>query len=146
MTALGKIRVEIETGRGHGSGTDGNVYLGIAGREFRCDTSADDFERGSTKEYVFGPPNSNVTKRDHNNPYSPPLQVEEADIFPAYIRFAQGGNSKWQFAGAKVFLNSDADPHFIADLGTDPLWMGDDCGCIYYLRKPDPEGGRLKAG
>ncbi|HJS41146.1 MAG TPA: PLAT/LH2 domain-containing protein [Sphingomicrobium sp.] len=142
-----QIRVEITTGRDRGAGTDGNVYLGICGREFRCDTSADDFEQGSTREYIFGTmPGTfpNITSERYNHPSRPPLLPEEADLFPAYIRLSQG-SSRWLLAGAKVYIDDEVDPHFVDAIRNNPIWMGDDCGCIYYLHKPDPEGGRLKA-
>ena len=143
-TYIRQIRVEITTGRDRGAGTDGNVYLGICGREFRCDTSADDFEQGSTREYVFGT-GANITSERYNNPNRPPLLVEEPDLFPAYIRFAQGGNSRWMLAGVKVFIDNEAEPRFVDAIRNNPIWMGDDCGCIYYLHRFVPEGGLLKA-
>lgn len=143
-----QIRVEITTGRDKGAGTDGNVYLGICGREFRCDTSADDFEKGSTRTYIFGSmPGSfpNITQEQYNHPSRPPLLPEEADTFPAYIRLSQG-SSRWLLAGAKVYVDQDVEPRWVDAMGNNPLWMGDDCGCIYYLHKPDPEDGRQKDG
>ena len=72
---IDQIRVEITTGRDGGAGTDGDVYLGICGREFRCDTSADDFERGSKREYIFGSLAGrfpNITSERYNHPSRPP--------------------------------------------------------------------------
>ena len=63
MPNLTKIDVNIATGDRGGAGTDGSVYLGIGGREFHCDTSANDFERGSSRTYTFGE-ESNVRNRD----------------------------------------------------------------------------------
>ena len=148
MAFLNQIRVEITTGPDRDSGTDGSVYLGLAGREFRCDTSADDFERDSTKEYIFGTRVGtfpNVQNERYNRPSNPPLQVEDVDLFPAYIRFAQGDNSAWALDDAKVWVNDEMNPRFVTDIANNPIWLGDASGCIYYLRKPDPEGGRLKA-
>lgn len=144
MAFLRKIKVTITTGRDRDAGTDGSVYLGVAGREFRCDTSADDFEVGSKRHYIFGT-GSNIRGHHENNPNNPPLQIEDADIFPAYLRFAQGGNSAWSLAEAVVYLNDETTPHFVTDISNNPIWLGDASGCIYYLRKPDPEGGLLKA-
>ena len=141
-----QIRVEITTGKDRGAGTDGNVYLGICGREFRCDTSSDDFENGSTREYIFGaipPVFENITSEQYNHPSRPPLLPEEADLFPCYIRLSQG-SSRWLLAGAKVYIDHETEPHFVDAIGNNPIWMGDDCGCIYYLHEPDPEDGRQK--
>ena len=142
-----QIRVEITTGRDRGAGTDGNVYLGICGREFRCDSSEDDFEQDSTRTYIFGDmPGSfaNITSERFNHPSRPPLLPEEADLFPAYIRLSQGSD-RWLLAGVKVYIDNETEPHFVDAIRNNPLWMGDDCGCIYYLHKPESDGGRLKA-
>jgi hypothetical protein len=135
MAFLNKIKVTITTGRDRGAGTDGSVYLGLAGREFRCDTAADDFELGATRDYVFGT-NANIQRPHDNDPRKPPLMLDEADSFPAYIRFAQGDKSSWLLAGAKVFLNDSATPRFETRMENNPIWLGDQSGCIYYLRKP----------
>jgi hypothetical protein len=49
MTAIMQIRVQLNTGTPSGAGTNGDVYLGICGREFHLDTSADDFERSAKR-------------------------------------------------------------------------------------------------
>ena len=143
-----QIRVEITTGEDRGAGTDGNIYLGICGREFRCDTTADDFEKGSTRTYIFGTLSTtyptvfpNITSETYNHTSRPQLLVDEADLFPAYIRLSQG-SSRWLLAGVKVYIDDEVEPHFVDAMGNNPLWMGDDCGCIYYLRKPDPKDRR----
>jgi hypothetical protein len=143
-TYIRQIRVEITTGRDRGAGTDGNIYLGICGREFRCDTSADDFEKGSTREYIFGaipPVFENITSETYNHPSRPPLLPDEADTFPCYLRLSQG-SSRWLLADAAVYIDSETEPRFVGAMSNNPIWMGDDCGCIYYLRKPDSKDKR----
>ena len=58
MTKIEKILVEVKTGSSSGAGTDGYVYLGIAGREFLLDTRHDDFEKPKstqgTEQFVLG--------------------------------------------------------------------------------------------
>ncbi len=135
MPYLNKIKAEITTGRDRGAGTDGHVYLGLAGREYLCDTSSDDFENGKTGTYVFGD-DANVQRPHDNDPRKPPLQVGDVDLFPAYIRFYQGGNSAWLLADAKVWIDDEVDPRFVTDISNNPIWLGDASGCIYYLRKP----------
>ena len=138
--------VLVLTGRDKGAGTDGNVYLGICGREFRCDTSADDFEKGSTREYRFGaipPVFENITQEQYNHPSRPPLLPDEVERFPCYLRLSQG-SSRWLLAGAKVYIDDEIEPRFVDAIGNNPIWMGDDCGCIYYLHEPDPEDGRQR--
>ena len=140
MTFLNKIRVSITTGRDAGAGTDGSVYLGLAGREFRCDTSSDDFERGATRDYIFGD-DANIQRPHDNDPRKPPLQDADVDTYPAYIRY--GGGSPWLLAGAQVFIEDEAMPRFETDIANNPIWLGDVSGCIYYFRKPKavPRGG-----
>ena len=147
---INQIRVEIETGGDRGAGTDGNVYLGICGREFRCDTTADDFEQGSTRKYSVGTLSTtyptvfpNITQEDYNHPSRPPLLPKDADVFPCYLRLSQG-SSRWLLAGAKVYIDDDVEPRFVDAIGNNPIWMGDDCGCIYYLHEPDPKDGRQR--
>ncbi len=41
MVDINSVHVNIQTGSVSGGGTDGDVYVGFAGREFRLDTSAD---------------------------------------------------------------------------------------------------------
>ena len=140
MYDLHKIRATISTGRGRGSGTDGTVYLGLAGREFCCDTSHDDFETGSTREYVFTF-EGNVRNWEKNTPENPPLDIADVDLFPAYIRFAQGGGSEWCLEEAAVRINDEVDPRYVTRIENNPIWLGNASGCIYYLRKPKPRRG-----
>ena len=142
MAFLNKIRVTITTGRDAGAGTDGRVYLGVAGREFCCDTSADDFERGSTRDFVFGQ-GANIQRPGDNDPRKPPLRVEDPDIFPAYIRFAQGDKSSWLLAEAAVYVDAETAPRYETDISNNPIWLGDTSGCIYYLRKSSELQRRL---
>ena len=54
MPQITSIHLTLITGNASGAGTDGDVYLGICGREFFVDTTANDFERGASREYIFG--------------------------------------------------------------------------------------------
>ena len=63
MTQIESIQVNINTGDESCAGTDGDNYLGVCGREFHLDTSADDFERGSSHQYVLGACSDAVTRR-----------------------------------------------------------------------------------
>jgi len=70
MASIKKISININTASDSGAGTDGDVYIGFCGREFFCDTTADDFERGSSRTYVFGE-GSTVLNASLNDPRSP---------------------------------------------------------------------------
>lgn len=56
MAQVTGILCQVITGNVDGAGTDGRVYLGLGAREFRMDSSADDYERGSWREYLIGHP------------------------------------------------------------------------------------------
>ena len=71
MSAITQIKAVIHTGDRNDAGTNGSVYLGICGREFklgRADTN--DFERSSHREYFFGN-GSNVEEAKFNDPRDP---------------------------------------------------------------------------
>ena len=44
MPQINSIQLHLQTGDLSGAGTDGDVYLGVCGREFSIDTTSDDFE------------------------------------------------------------------------------------------------------
>lgn len=106
MAKLTKIEITITTGKMKDAGTDGSVYLGICGREFHCDTGADDFERGSARTYIFGS-GANVNDAQNNDPRKPPIELEHQNLYPVYIRFepGTGGSSGWNLQRAMVNLN-----------------------------------------
>jgi len=136
MANLTRIDILIQT-RSHGdAGTDGSVYLGLGGREFRCDSSADDFERGASRTYTFGD-GANVSKRDANDPRKPQLVVEELAAYPAYLRFDQGSSDHWFLQRATVQLNQNLVPHYETRLGGDGLWLGRDAGAYCHLHRHD---------
>ncbi|MGE5685841.1 MAG: hypothetical protein ACM3ZS_11990 [Nitrososphaerota archaeon] len=52
MPSISRLSVRIVTRHLTYAGTDGNIYLGICGREFLIDSKEDDFERGSDRTYA----------------------------------------------------------------------------------------------
>jgi hypothetical protein len=121
------------------AGTDGNVYLGICGREFRCDSAKDDFERGSTGVYKFGDTPGYVTHPDANDPRNPRLDQSELDLYPVYLRFDQGSSDHWALELVKVWINDPimSHPHHYERqfFPNAPLWMGKNAGNFCYLHK-----------
>jgi hypothetical protein len=112
MTKINTIKVNIETGDLSGAGTDGDVYVGVAGREFFLDTTRDDFERGSSRQYVLGS-GSNVNNAGVNDPRKQNLLVEAVDFFPVYIRFQpESRGDNWQLQRAVLTLNEDFFPQW----------------------------------
>lgn len=139
-TRITKIELKIHTADVSGAGTDGSVYLGIAGREFVPDTNMDDFERGQERIYKFGEKPPTVKAADLNDPAAQKLYVEDLASFPAYIRFEPNDASDaWCVEGAHVIVNGKLayDASIIG--GHDPdkyqIWLGKKYGKMVYLTK-----------
>ncbi|RZS43249.1 hypothetical protein EV193_102228 [Herbihabitans rhizosphaerae] len=141
MTDITSIELNLETGELDDAGTDGDVYLGICGREFFADTSGDDYEKGSSNKYVFGS-GANVNNADINDPREQRLQVEYADLFPVYLRFEpQNRDDRWRLQRAVVTFNGNLFPMYDTN-ETIPLsigiWMGTHPGQFVFIRKHQP--------
>lgn len=57
MVPVNTIFLKLWTRGVEGAGTNGNIYLGIGGKEFYVDSEDeddDDFEAGNIRTYVFG--------------------------------------------------------------------------------------------
>lgn len=138
MANLNSFHVHIKTNNLKNADTDGNVYIGICGREFRCDSKADDFEKDSNTIYIFGT-NANVENAANNDPRKPQLKVEDVDRFPVYIRFEQDltdlDGGEWNLEAAVVHLNETTTPQYESQLGKEGLWLGKSVGSFLYLRK-----------
>ena len=135
MAAINKIRIAIRTGDEDNAGTDGDVYLGFCGREFCLDSSGDDFERASVKEYLFGE-GGNTTNKAENDPRQPRLLEENMELFPVYIRFQPNDrDDKWLLKDARVTINDSSVPLYLTSLGQVGLWMGVKSALFAYLQK-----------
>lgn len=135
VIGIERIDVVITTANVSDAGTDGNVYLGICGREFCCDTRANDFERGATGTFTFGD-FANVRNPGLNDPRHPPIDGEDMDRFPVYIRFDQAGSSHWRLQEVKMSLNEIQ--LYESELGSEGIWLGLDAGAYYHLFRKDP--------
>lgn len=136
MSDITSIRVNLQTMRASGAGTDGDVYIGVGGREFYLDTSADDFESGSSRSYVLGD-GSNSTQPAFNDPGAPPLRTEHLPHFPAYLRFQpQNRSDNWFVQRVAVFVNDSVVPVFDS-AGTlsirGGIWLGTRAGQVLHL-------------
>jgi hypothetical protein len=122
-----RIELRLFTANRNGAGTDGNVFVGVAGREFFVDSAAtglNDFERGSDYTYRFGD-RANVMRPDQNDPRSPwQLRAVEWQNAPTYIRFEPG--SDWDIERADITITfSGRMPIFDSLLsGNAHLWLG----------------------
>ena len=132
MSNIRQIKVNIVTSNVNGAGTDGNVFLGICGREFYLDSSRNDFERNSNFTYVLGV-DSNITRKSENDPRSPQLHTEHLRNFPVYIRFEPlgGSASAWNLQYVRVEVGG-------IEYGINypgGLWLGDGAGKFCYLKE-----------
>ena len=153
MTAITRISALIKTGDRDDAATDGHVYLGIAGREFRLDSAGPDFQRPTPTEpfrtYVMGEPpqlpNPNhevpVNHAERNDPrVDYVLTSEFLDLFPVYIRFEVSGvspASTWNLESATITVQTHTG--VLATYqnlgGSNNLWLGNNFGKYCYLLK-----------
>jgi hypothetical protein len=137
MAAITQIKATIHTGDRDGAGTDGTVYLGICGREFKlARADVDDFGQASHRDYFLGN-GANVEQANRNDPKSPQLDTTDADRFPAYIRLEPTGDSPdWDLDGVEVTITPGGAKYVrLGEGGGSHLWLGQNYGKFCYLRK-----------
>lgn len=138
MPELHKITLNLQTGDLEDAGTDGDVYLGVCGREFYVDSEdpdEDDFERNSTHEYVFGVDASNINP-PANDPRNPQLFTENVERFPMYIRFQpRSRTDHWFLHRAEVSFNDSFFPRWdtLELIGRAGIWLGTRSGMYVHL-------------
>lgn len=137
MAKIESIEVNVETGPDPDAGTDGSIYLGFCGREFSLDSSSDDFERNSTKKYIFGQ-GSNVSNATRNDPRNPQLMDGNIAKFPVYIRIAS--TDLWQLERVVVTYNGEPFRQWDTSLVVGPgkLWLGPTAGTMLHIPKDEP--------
>jgi hypothetical protein len=135
MSAITRIDVRLVTGNRSGAGTDGEVYVGICGREFYLDSAVDDFEQGSDRTYTLGV-GANINYAGYNDPRSPQLDTVDLDKFPKYIRLEPtGSNSEWNLEEVTVTVNpGTGQVVYRALAGGLNLWLGQKYGKFCYLK------------
>jgi hypothetical protein len=135
-TRIESIHLNIQTVDAAGSGTDGSVYLGFCGREFHADTAADDFERGSGRNYIFGE-GANVNNASTNDPRRQLLFLENVDTLPVYIRFQpRDSGDNWQLDRVEVTVNGQLFPMWdTAAVIQEGIWLGERSGLYVYIPK-----------
>ena len=128
MAKINKIRIRVKTGsKGVVSGTNGDVYLGIGGREFHLAIfGAKDFRAGETEEFILGEGTNIGVSPDDNDPRSPYQMVTETlSKYPLYIRFEPtSSDGRWELDEIRVAVNPDSDQiEFSALGGGSYLWL-----------------------
>jgi hypothetical protein len=136
------IELHLQTGNESGAGTDGDVYLGLGGREFSIDTTSDDFERGSGRTYVLGE-GANIRNAEFNDPRQQQLFTENVPSFPVYIRFQpRSRTDNWLLQRADVRFNGSLhiDWDTLPLLGLqDGIWLGVRSGLFVHLANTSHE-------
>lgn len=136
-----KIELVLRTANTSGAGTDGDVFLGVGGREFFVDSQGDhdDFERGATRTYIFGS-GATVNRPSENDPRSPwQLDFLDLALTPKYLRFEPGGD--WHIGRVDLTVIYSGTPqvpggsvHFQRFEGNANLWLGERRGKFVYFR------------
>ena len=143
MPQIESIRVEVNTLDVNGAGTNGSLYLGVCGREFDLDTSANDLERGAADQFILGN-GANINNKPINDPRKQMLLTEHVDALPVYLRFVgKDDDDKWGLERAVMILNDELLPmwdtaSYISNV--DGIWLGAKCGGVVFLPKHVDKG------
>lgn len=134
-----KITVDITTSFAKGAGTEGQVFLGLGGREFRLDIdSYEDFDRGEEVTYEMGE-NANVNLPERNDPRQGfPIHLEDVLSRAVYLRLVPDDKSDdWNLANVRVRVQAgDEDVRFSAlDGPQDNIWLGPQSGNWVHLKR-----------
>ncbi|WP_333745060.1 hypothetical protein [Streptomyces ardesiacus] len=145
MAAITKIEAYFYTADVNGAGTDGLVYLGIAGREFLLAADGGGFKRGAKFSYILGK-DANVLNPDYNDPRKPALDTDDLDRYPVYIRLEpEGDNPAWCLERITVTANPDSkvphvfdNPRLVGTSGdSDRIWLYKEGGKQLFLKRYD---------
>ena len=107
-----RIIVKIKTGNKSEAGTDGKVYLGMGGREFRLNKSGNQFQQGAEDEFVLGVGSNILNSSKNGLPLgsnftndSPQIPFDTLSMYPTYIRFQPSDASdQWNVDGVSVSM------------------------------------------
>jgi hypothetical protein len=153
MSHIRQIVVKIETSDIPDAGTNGEVYLGVGGREFRVDKPGNQFSRGNVAAqadvFIFGTEggtNANVENPDINDPQATRMETSsgEAYNFPVYIRLdpKNDQDNDWSIQSVNVDINAAAAGGQNANyrfpdntIQNGPVWLGRKSGLTLLLEK-----------
>jgi hypothetical protein len=155
MPDIVKILVRVETLNQRGADTDGDVFLGIGGREFNIDSNKNNFERNAKELFILGDTRNRpgdwmeVRNKDRNDPRVPlPLHTDDLDKYPVYLRFEPeryDSTEEWGLNYVFVKVNPTIDGQNQAVLyealgpADEFLWLGRHGGRYCYLKKVSTE-------
>jgi hypothetical protein len=141
MSKITRIDVRVQTGNRTDAGTNGDVFIAIAGREFKLDSAVDDFEKGSDRTYILGEgtgggsPLNNPKNNDPATPFA--LDTADLDKFPIWIRFEPLGsnNAAWNLEFVRATVNpGPKQEQYQALLTEGNLWLGQNSGKYCFLK------------
>ncbi len=145
MGNIRRVIARVRTGDDDQAGTSGEVYLGLAGMEFKLNSAHEvDYEAGSDRTYILGDqsgthPTSDAAQRDdfaysHRN--DPRITtVERAARHPIYVRLHPvDDQSDWLARAVSVTVEADDVPPESYEWGADPgRWLGCEYGLTIHL-------------
>ena len=145
MTEISKVTVRVVTGDFDRAGTTGEVYLGLAGMEFKLNSVASvDYERGSDRTYVLGTDAGSHLSADaessdefayaaRNDPRI--TTVERAARHPVYVRLHPVGEAPdWLARAVHVTVVGQSGPTQEYRWASDPgRWLGCEYGLTVHL-------------
>jgi hypothetical protein len=135
MSKINTITVRASTGNREHAGTDGRVYLGIGGREFRLATTSNEFRTNSTDTFILGDA-YNVENPGRNDPREPEIMTEDLNKFPVYIRFEPcGDHPDWNIEELTVTVEPGSIRYRALEGSGQNLWLGERYGKFCYLKR-----------
>jgi hypothetical protein len=149
MSHVGKITVVIKTGDVTNAPTNGRVYLGLGGREFRLNKPGDQFKRGATDTFIIGdggnidnPRNANDLPFVTGTANAPVIEYSTLGLYPKYVRLEpKDDDDDWNVETvnglAELYFGTGGSGVVTAfsDLpGTGNIWLGIPFGKVLDLR------------
>ncbi|CAL9676918.1 hypothetical protein [Streptomyces sp. enrichment culture] len=145
MSEITQIKAHVMTADVEHAATGAWIYLGVGGREFVLDLAGkSDFAQGADDTYVFGD-GANVENAQYNDPRTPPLDTDDLQYFPVYLRFesSQSG-AAWCLEWVLVTVNegqrgerSYEHPSLRTVNERHRIWLDNSYGKAVYLRPRD---------
>jgi hypothetical protein len=143
MANITQIQLRLVTASTFGDpvGPGGDIFLGLAGREFYVSDGRPSSERGDDHSFLFGE-GASVLDPEFNDPRNPQLDTLNVYKFPTYIRFEpHSQNDNWLLSLVEVTVRSpEADEICIeiGPVGSGPFWLGQRRGKTVHLWPPEP--------
>jgi hypothetical protein len=147
MTHIVQIKVEIKTSNEQSAGTNGRVFLGIGGREFRLDKLGNQFQKNQTDTFTINSTSMDIENSERNslpdtgNVNSPRIENNIGIAFnlPVYLRFdPNDNNDDWNIERVKVQVIGGLNSTFIFPndvLKDGNIWLGNKFGLFLNLRQ-----------